>query len=262
MSRCLKFVVFVSSAVIICSGVTHSQAAQGQAAQTLVVKPLDVKGKDIPLGYKENNVSLFFRETWKIPPVEHDGGFAQRHVSNSNLQLKLYGSATDIDAARGPEKGMQANGGPGLPGTGHVFTGLCERPCAMALSDKNNYVDLSSFGKIRWSTRVTGLHELHPIVRLADGTWLLGEHGDGSVFDYHVNEFTLSETRWIQMDMEKVVTRGRWVEKVDLTKVDAIGFADLMPGSGHGDGGYSNLDFFEVYGKAVPRSGTAPAQTK
>jgi hypothetical protein len=238
------------------------QAAPAQGAKQavdppFVVKPYPVKGKDIPLGYKENNVPLFFREPWKIPPVEHDGALLPKHVSNPGLELKLYGAPTDIDPARGPEHGIQANGGPGIPGTGHLYTGMCERPCAMALRNKVNYVDLSGFGKIRWSTRVTGLHKLHPIVKLADGTWLLGEHGDGSLADYHPTEFTLSESRWIQMDMEKVVTRGRWLDKVDLSRVDEVGFADLLPGGGHVYGGYSNLDFFEVYGKSVPRSAGA-----
>jgi hypothetical protein len=102
-------------------------------------------------------------------------------------------------------------------------------------------------------TAVTGLHQVHPLIKLGDGTWLLGEHGDGTVLDYHTYEFTLSEMRWIQMDMTKVVTRGRFQDKVDLSKVDEIGFTDLMPGSGHGDGGFSNVGWIEVYGKAVPR---------
>ena len=40
---------------------------------------------------------------------------------------------------------------------------------------------------------------------------------------------------------------------MDLTKVDAVGFADLMPGSGHGYGGYIGMGPIEVYGKPVPR---------
>ena len=31
------------------------------------------------------------------------------------------------------------------------------------------------------------------------------------------------------------------------------GFADLMPGSGHGAGGYVNVGRIEVYGKPVKR---------
>jgi catechol 2,3-dioxygenase-like lactoylglutathione lyase family enzyme len=43
--------------------------------------------------------------------------------------------------------------------------------------------------------------------------------------------------------------------KVDLSKVDAVGFADLTPGSGHGTGGYSDVAWIEVYGKPVKREG-------
>jgi hypothetical protein len=140
-------------------------------------------------------------------------------------------------------------------GQTHVWTGLCERPCAAALRDKNNYVDLSGLGKIRWHVRVTGLHRVHPIIKLADGTWLVGEHGDANGADMLESEFTLSESRWIKLDIDKVVTRGDWQEPraVDFTKVDEVGFTDLMPGSGHGDGGFMDMGWIEVYGKPVPR---------
>ena len=41
----------------------------------------------------------------------------------------------------------------------------------------------------------------------------------------------------------------------DLSKVEAVGFADLTPGSGHGLGGFSDMGWMEVYGKAVAREG-------
>ena len=49
---------------------------------------------------------------------------------------------------------------------------------------------------------------------------------------------------------------GIWVNNRDLSKVDEVGFADLMPGSGHGTGGYIHLCPIEVFGKAVPRTTT------
>ena len=46
----------------------------------------------------------------------------------------------------------------------------------------------------------------------------------------------------------------RWrIDHPDLSKVDEVGFADLMPGSGHGPGGYVNVGRIEVYGKPVKR---------
>jgi len=43
------------------------------------------------------------------------------------------------------------------------------------------------------------------------------------------------------------------VAKPDLSKVDEVGFTDLMPGSGHGPGGWSDVAFIEVYGRPVKR---------
>ena len=68
-----------------------------------------------------------------------------------------------------------------------------------------------------------------------------------------VSEVSFSDLRWVKLDIARVVTTGPFVEKVDLTKVDEIGFADLMPSSGHGPGGWSDVAQVEVYGKAVAR---------
>jgi hypothetical protein len=51
-----------------------------------------------------------------------------------------------------------------------------------------------------------------------------------------------------------MTTKGQLLTDVDLGKVDEVGFVDLMTGSGHGFGGFSNVGWIEVYGKAVPRS--------
>jgi hypothetical protein len=195
---------------------------------------------------------LFARLDWKTVtglPIEHP--VDQKAVANPNLELKLYGpSGKDIQENGAPDNAVNPL---------HVWTGLCAQPCALAFRDKANYVDLTGMAKIRWVTKISGLHQVHPILKLADGSWILGEHADGSVFDYHTTDFTLSESRWIKLEIDKVVTHGRWLDKVDLSKVDEIGFTDLMPGSGHGDGGYSDVGWIEVYGKPVPRTGASPA---
>ena len=63
-----------------------------------------------------------------------------------------------------------------------------------------------------------------------------------------------SDVKWMKLDMETRTTKGNLLDKVDLTKVDEVGFVDLTPGSGHGSGGYSDVGWIEVYGKPVPRS--------
>jgi hypothetical protein len=191
---------------------------------------------------------LFFRSEWTGTPKQHP--VTQQDLANPKLELKLYGPS-------GKQIATASAGAPSMTGGAppHVFTGLCEQTCALALRDKNNFVDLSGLGKIRWNGKVSGLHRIHPIIKLADGTWLLGEHEDSNQFDFHLSEFTLAESRWIKLDIDRVVTRGNWLDRsaVDLTRVDEVGFTDLMPGSGHGDGGFMDMGWIEVYGKPVPR---------
>jgi hypothetical protein len=189
---------------------------------------------------------LFFREDWqetKGVPVEHP--VTQAAVATPTLDIKLYGpSGKDI-----VENGLPNN----ADNPPHLWTGLCTSTCAAALRDRNNYVDLTGMAKIRWLIHTSGFHEVRPLVKLADGTWLVGDHGDATTQDYHVVEITLADLRWLKMDMEKVVTRGDLLDRVDLSKVDEVGFTDLMPGSGHGDGGYSGVGWIEVYGKPIKR---------
>jgi hypothetical protein len=97
-------------------------------------------------------------------------------------------------------------------------------------------------------------------LKLADGTLLVGYHTDAELVDYKEFEVFLSDVHWMKFEGATVQTKGNVLDKVDLTKVDGVGFADLMPGSGHGNGGYSDVSWFEVYGKPVKRD--APLQAK
>lgn len=187
---------------------------------------------------------LFFREEWKQAAGAGEAPVTEAATANPNLELKLYGAGKDIQLTG--KTGDESN-------PLHLWTGLCTANCAAALRDKNNYVDLTGLAKIRWLTKVSGFHQVHPIVKLADGTWLVGDHADGSTVDWHESEFSLSEVRWLRLDADKVLTKGNFMAKPDLSKVDEVGFTDLMPGSGHGPGGWSDVAFIEVYGKPVKR---------
>ncbi len=190
---------------------------------------------------------LFFREVWKTVKGEH--AVSQEQLSNANLELKLYGASSDQ---------VQVLGNADDPSNPpHVWTGLCTAPVAVALRDKDNYADLTGLARVRWETKVSGFHRVRPIVKLADGTWLIGDRADGSPLDWHDSEFSFGEVRWLKLNIAKVVTTGNWVEHPDLSKVDEIGFADLMPGSGHGPGGWFDVAWFEVYGKSVKRDAAA-----
>jgi hypothetical protein len=91
------------------------------------------------------------------------------------------------------------------------------------------------------------------LIKLADGTYLLGDFSEGNSEDWRMTEFYPSEIRWIRMDADRVISYGNWILKPDLTKVDEVGWADLMPGSGHNQGGYDDVGALEVYGKPVSR---------
>jgi len=182
---------------------------------------------------------LFFKETWKQAPGNVP--VTQAFVLNTDLQLNIYGAGKE-------DFGVTSEGN--VP---HIWTGLCASSCALTLTHKDSFVDLTGKARIRWYTKTSGFHEVRPVLKLADGTWLIGDHVDANTFDYHESEFYLSEVHWLKLDMPKVQTKGVLLEKVDLSKVDAVGFADLTPGSGHGSGGYSDVAWIEVYGKPVKR---------
>jgi len=188
---------------------------------------------------------LFFREEWRQTSVGGEHPVTPESVSNPALELKLYGaSSKDIQLT-----GSAADENNPI----HLWTGLCTAPCAVALRDRSRFADLSGLGRIKWVTKVSGFHRVRPIVKLADGTWLVGDREDGSPTDWLTSEFALADARWLRLDIDRVVTKGNLVEKPDLTKVDEVGFADLLPGSGHGPGGWIDVAAIEVYARPVPR---------
>jgi len=195
---------------------------------------------------------LFFKEEWKAPTdVEHP--VSQDSVASATLELKLYGDGV---GGMKPDHGIWiVKHNLPLIEPAHTWSGMCTSSCAFALRDKDNYVDLTGLGKIRFQYKVAGFHLLRPVIKLADGTWLAGDHTDGLSADWHESEITLADLRWRKIDIKKVVEApdGKWIEHPDLSKVDEIGFTDLMAGSGHGPGGWSDVGRIEVYGKPVKR---------
>jgi hypothetical protein len=188
---------------------------------------------------------LFLREEWKQIPTGGEHPVTPDGLSNPNLELKLYGPTSKDVQLTGS---AQDDNNPI-----HLWTGLCTTPCAVALRDKHNFADLTGLARMRWVTKMSGFHQVRPIVKLANGTWLVGDHADGSIADWHVSEFNLSEVRWLKLDIERVVTTGNFVDKPDLSKVDEIGFADLIPGSGHGPGGWADVAAIDVFAGSVKR---------
>jgi hypothetical protein len=176
----------------------------------------------------------------------------QGNVADPNLELKKYGKA----AAQ-----LLTSNGTNPFGT---WSGECEGPFAITFRQKNNYADLTGVSRIHFVARTSGFHSVQPVIKLADGTMLVGEYQGVSIPIMAEFDFSLSGMRWIKLDPDRVVTLNAgaksgggsneiWYQNPDLSKVDEVGFATLMPSSGHGNGGFINVAQFEVYGKPVPR---------
>jgi hypothetical protein len=190
--------------------------------------------------------ALFFSEEWKQTPANDEHPVTQQSVANPALELKLYG---------GTAKEIQLTGAAGNENNPtHVWTGMCTTPCALAFRHKTNYADLTGLARVRWNTKTSGFHQIRPIVKLADGTWLVGDRADGATRDWLITEFNVADVQWLKLDIDRVVTTGNIVEHPDLSKVDEIGFVDLMPGSGHGAGGWSDVAQMDVFAGSVART--------
>ena len=232
---------------------------------------------------------FFFKEEWRQlarpadagPDFVPEGGVTAAAVTNPALELKLY----DPDAASipgylasppprsiardwgGPScvqlAGYNQNPPPQRVAAGqatdppNLWTGVCQTAVAATLRDRARYVDLTGLARVRWVTRTSGFHVVRPIVKVADGNWFVGDYGEGAPSAnstlFLETEFALASVRWLPLDIARVVTVGQTWASPDLSRVDEVGFADLLPGSGHGWGGFVNVGRIEVYGKPVAR---------
>jgi hypothetical protein len=230
---------------------------------------------------------LFFREAWRQTGTFEAPDFRPQHpvtaaaVSHPSLVLTVHdpgaanikGYAASLPARsaardwRGPScvqmSGYAQDPPPQRVVAGeptdppNLWTGVCMTPVAVTLRHATQYVNLTGLARIKWVTRVSGFHVVRPVVRLADGTWLVGDYAEGAAASnstaFLETEFPLAALRWLRLDMDRVVTTGTWIEKPDLSRVDEVGFADLLPGSGHGWGGFVNVGRIEIYGAPVAR---------
>jgi len=184
--------------------------------------------------------SLFFREDWKEIPYATP--VTQDHVSNKDLILNLYGSGADSI--------RKSNHNHPADDPFYIWSGLCQGNWAVTLKNSKSYADLSEYSKIVWRSKQSGFRSLHVILKLADGNWLVSDQSDNQSKDWRIHEFNLSDIKWYELNIN-TVTEGNEVTNPDLSRIDEIGFTDLMRG------GYSTacsrLDWIEVYGKSVAR---------
>ena len=101
-----------------------------------------------------------------------------------------------------------------------------------------------------WRPHQAGFRQLHIILKLADGTWLIGDQNDSASLDWREREFNIADIHWRKLNIATVV-EGDWEQRPNLGRVDEIGWTDLMAGGG--SVACSRVDWIEVYGKPVKR---------
>ena len=210
-----------------------------------------------------------------------EGGVTPAAVTNATLELSLYDPIANVPAyLKKPPTGsipvdwdgpscVQLAGYNQNPPPAKVVAGRApirrtsgpasaRRPWPSRCGTRRASSTSPAWRAIRWVTRVSGFHVVRPVVKLADGTCLVGDYGDGA----HVGELAaVPRVRVRHRQRALAVARHRarrharraYVEQPDLSKVDEIGFADLLPGSGHGWGGFVNVARIEVFGRPVKR---------
>jgi hypothetical protein len=206
---------------------------------------------------------LIFREDFKTLDKAGEVQLTQDAITNPNIELKMYGPGAK--PGKDDETGLLLNNeqDPVNPGKIQtlVWTGVVEASWGIMLKDKNNYLDLRNTARLRWRVRSRSLHPLRPLVKLADGTmWAADFTEPLSTYMRESEIYFVDITRWREINpatMAEARTKpGQplWKTDLDLSKVDEIGFTDLMAGGGHGTQGNVAVDWMEVYGNPVKRT--------
>jgi hypothetical protein len=189
----------------------------------------------------EKRSGLLFREDWKELPAVTP--VTQEHVANPALTLHLYGP--------GKDEIKKSHHDQPKDDPYYIWSGECKGNWAVALGHRDLLVDLTGAAKIRWRSKQSGGRQLRIIVKLAEGAWLVSDQSDGPSESWRESEFKIAEIHWRALNIE-AVTEGNWVEKPDLSRVDEIGFTDLMAGGR--TPASSRLDWIEVWATARKRA--------
>ena len=218
LSACLPFRIWLAMLpIVLCSG-----------------------AQEPPRDLTKPQSGLFFREDWKTTPAATP--ITQEHVANPSLLLALYGPGRN-----GIKKSHHDHP---ADDPYYVWSGTCKENWAVTLRAKHALADLTGPAKIRWRTKQSGFRELHVILKLSNGAWLVSDQADGESLDWRVWESNVANLRWRRLDINAIV-EGAKVERPDLSRVDEIGWTDLMPGGG--SAACSRLDWIEVYANPVAR---------
>lgn len=201
---------------------------------------------------QEATPPLLFREPWQqaaravgVPtsPRRSQNQYwlaSQLAVTHPALDLKLYGPDAKNITVYIHE------------GRADLWTGLTGSPVAVTLRHRESLMDLRGLARVRAILRTGNLHTLHPVVRLTDGSLLAGSRVIDTDGQFLQTEVSFENQRWFSIEPDTLGVKGQ-AAKVDLSRVDEVGFVDLAPAGGHGSSGWANISSIEVYAKPVRR---------
>src|SRR3989454_7176615 len=243
--------LFIVTIVGLCLVTFAFAQASQQARPAGQAAPAAQAAKDYP---EDHRPPVAFREDWMDAtpgvPTDYKDKDLDSHLQNKNLQHGRYGlGAKDViyDRHVGPRDDP-----------GYIWLGACAAgPCVITLKDKTDYLDLSNpMSKVVWRTKQGGFRQLRLVLKLADGSFLISDHYAGPAEDWNISEILLSEIHWRILKIQEPVRiyEDALVEKPNLTKVDEIGFTDLMVGGPSFTSGTSRVDWIEVHADRVKRS--------
>jgi hypothetical protein len=222
-------------------------AGQGAPPQ----RPREGGGRGGFTGAPAEPARLLFHEQWTRAPQAQP--MLQDNLGNQHLTLHLYGNPNEIRKTFHPDED-------------YTYTGETIENWALTVSDKSVYWNLTGDGRIRFRTRNSGYRFLHVVIRTADGRYFVSEEGAGESTAWIETDYILSNLRWRNLMMTDTPTnasnrRAPNPKRVpiiptssatpDLSRVDEVGFSDLMPGGWIPS--TSRVNAFWLYGKAVPR---------
>jgi hypothetical protein len=225
-------------------------AAAAVSAPTLAQPPAG--GAAIPqIGGNPAGAPLIFEETWNNLPMAQP--MTQAHLSNRNLTLHLYGDVSAIRKSAHPTEN-------------YTYTGESVTNWAVTFSEPGSLYNLSRNGKVRLKTRNSGWRLTHIVIRTADGRYFVSEEGNGESTYWIERDYILADLTWRNLMMEDRPTNASNQRQPDpkrtpiiptsrgtpdLTKIEEIGFSDLMPGGWIPAS--SRVNAFSVFGAKTPR---------
>jgi hypothetical protein len=195
--------------------------------------------------------ALLFKEDWnELPPydVMTPYSLTQKDVLNTDLIQRLYGSGQDSIKKRHHGAATEPY---------YIYTGFCRSNWALALSNKNFFVDLTGNAIIRCRVKNSGFRQLHLIIQTASGNWFISDQAAGPSSVWNVHDFIIKDIKWSLLNIN-TVTPENPVDDPEfhygthwLGLIDKIGFTDLMNG-GLSDA-CTRVDWIEVYALSVKK---------